>query len=233
MKKAIVIFLALQVTGNLLIAQTVDREYDFPVKPGTNAWQAFTTHKQMVEATTLPAKTATGLTTRALLETCLNYPLLPDMMAFNSPQQGLEAVIRNFNGLQELVGRKDVALHIVKAYQRLLSTDISKLNALYDKGKLSFQLSFIELLLGQKKVLSTTDKTMAGTLKTHIATAISFKAAHSDIFSATANSYTLFLAGNLYHYHYRSVFSAAAHEFLQTGLLKDPAILEEIKKTIQ
>jgi hypothetical protein len=234
MKKSPFILLAFQVMVLVATAQKpVDRKYEFPIKPGSATWQSFTTHKQMVEATALPEKTAAGLTTRALLETCLDYPLLMDMMAFNTPQKGLEAVTRNFNGLQQLMTRKDVAVHLADAYQQRLATDINKLPSLYEKGKLSFQLSFIEILFAQRPVLGTVDKAIVALLKTHITKALAFKTTHSEVFSATNSSYTMFFAGNLYRHFYKTEFSAAALEFLTTGLLKDTTVIGEIEDLIR
>ncbi|MBO9561696.1 MAG: hypothetical protein J7621_02945 [Niastella sp.] len=234
MRKKILILLIWQATALLATAQKItDNKYVFPVKPGSAAWRAFTTHKQMEEATQLPQNVLTSLTTKALLETCLDYPLLIDMMAYNTPQKGLEAVARNFNGLQELIKRNDVATHLANVYQQLITTDINKLSALSDKGKLSFQLSFIEILFGQKPVLGKIDKGAISSLKTHITRALAYKTSHSDVFSAVTNSYTLFFAGNLYYHFYRSEFTPAAHDFLRSGSLKDTSVIEEITKAIQ
>jgi len=37
----------------------------------------------------------------------LNYPLFLDALAYNWPQEGFNAVSGQFNGLQELLKRKD------------------------------------------------------------------------------------------------------------------------------
>lgn len=229
MKKRTLILLAFQGIFLLAAAQkSIDRKYEFPVKPGSDAWRSFTTHKQMVEATKLPEKIATSLTTKALLETCLDYPLLGDIMLHNSPQRGLEMATRNFNGLQQLMERKDVTLHAGNVYQKLLATDIDKLSTLDEKGKLTFQLSFIELLLSQKSVLATADKKAVEPLRSYLAKARSFKAAHTDVFSVTGYGFTMLLAGNLHRHFYQKGFSKAANDFLNTGSPTDAGTLEEI-----
>lgn len=220
--------LVFQAMSYLLVAQTNDHKYDFPIKPGSEVWKAFTTHQQMVEATTLPAKTAASLTTKALLETCLDYPLLGDIMMYNSPQKGLEKLIGHFNGLSVLMERKEVALYAANAYQRLLQTDVKKLPSLQEKGKLTFQLSFIELLLSQKKVLAGVSGKDIGVLKTYIGTARTLKTSNKDIFGTMSYGYTMYLAGNLFRTIYRTAFSPAAVSFLNTGAMADIAILEEI-----
>ena len=52
------------------------------------------------------------MTTEALIETVLNYPLAINIVAYDSPQIGLEEVTKYFNGLQELSKRADATQKI-------------------------------------------------------------------------------------------------------------------------
>ncbi len=55
--------------------QQTNTPYDFPVKPGSEQWAAFTTGQQMVDACQIPEDVLSQLSTEALAETCMNYPL--------------------------------------------------------------------------------------------------------------------------------------------------------------
>jgi hypothetical protein len=162
-------------------AQTNDRAYNFPVRPGTPAWKTFTTHAQMLEATKLPPAVVSNLTTSALVETCFGYPLLSDMAAFNSLQQGLDAVASRFNGLQELLARRDAAAHLLRKYRQLISTDVNALPTLIKRGELSFHLAVVELLLSQRQVLANIDRRTALQLESVKQEARKFRAAHADV----------------------------------------------------
>jgi len=117
MKKLIALTLALVLffSTNALSFRTaavnnysVDTPYTYPVVPGTDAWAALETRADMAEACMIPEELLSEMTTSALLETVLNYPLLADIMAFNSAEQGVERVASGFNGLQELLLRNDL-----------------------------------------------------------------------------------------------------------------------------
>lgn len=48
------------------------------------------------------------------MATCLNYPVLPDVLLANSLQAGFAGVAANFNGLQELLRRPDAGRELYK-----------------------------------------------------------------------------------------------------------------------
>ena len=81
--------------------------YDYPVKPGTAAWKTLGGHVEMLKACQIPQSKLNTLSTAVLVETVLNYPLFLDALAYNWPQEGFNAVSGQFNGLQELLKRKD------------------------------------------------------------------------------------------------------------------------------
>jgi len=93
--------------------------YDFPVKPGTADWKAFGTHQEMLNACRIPEKVLTQLSTEGLIETMLNYPLLFEIFAFNTPQQGIDAVTAQFNGFQELFTRDDRCARLINKYESM------------------------------------------------------------------------------------------------------------------
>lgn len=96
-----------------------DNSFDYPVQPGSSEWSNFSTHDEMLEACTIPDEILHNISTKDLVRLVLNYPLLNDYNAFSSEQQGLEILISNFNGLQELIARDDGILELVKEYQRI------------------------------------------------------------------------------------------------------------------
>jgi len=97
-------------------SQAITKPYDFPIRPGTDAWRAFTTHVEMVEACQIPEDVLVRMTTEALVKTVSTYPLAIDIMAFDTNDVGVRQVIENFNGLQELLVRADVGERILDHY---------------------------------------------------------------------------------------------------------------------
>ena len=63
--------------------------YEYPVKPGTDAWRAFTTHEEMLKACQIPESTLHAMSTEGLVETVLNYPLFNDVLAYEFSSTGI------------------------------------------------------------------------------------------------------------------------------------------------
>ena len=92
-------------TGNE--GYTIDEPYEYPIQPGTDEWFAIESHADKVEMLQIPQEVLENMTTRALVESVVNYPYFPDMDTFSTPEQGYRAVRDGFNGLQELEARPD------------------------------------------------------------------------------------------------------------------------------
>ncbi|RCX18579.1 hypothetical protein DFP94_106113 [Fontibacillus phaseoli] len=107
-------------TGEISTEYTISEPYEYVVKPNTAEWIKLTSTEEKVKATQIPEEILSKMTTKALVETVLKYPLLPNMYAFNTQQQGFDAVLSSFNGLQELLKRSDASLEI-QQYQNKLS----------------------------------------------------------------------------------------------------------------
>lgn len=86
--------------------------YNFPVKPGTAQWKAFSSHIDMVEACQIPDSILHNMSTAGLVETVLNYPLSIDMHAYDNLQIGFDAVSAQFNGIPELLRRVDAGTEL-------------------------------------------------------------------------------------------------------------------------
>ena len=147
---------ALCMSFNELNAQTAT--WDYPVKPGTPEWTTFETHDQMLEAIQIPESILRALTTKELVEICLNYPLYGDIFAYNSLQDGFRSnVSKNFNGIQELFRRKDNAqclLNVLKNYDLLTLESREHASTDLKIGESIWKHSFLEVLMSQESVLT-------------------------------------------------------------------------------
>ena len=121
MSKHFIGLLSWLVCAQLLPAQepyTVTRPYDFPVKPGTEAWAAAGGHT--VEACQIPNELVKKMSTEALLQTCLAYPFGSPVFfdSDTSPDSALKRQFFNqFNGFKELAARKDVGVCVLDYYR--------------------------------------------------------------------------------------------------------------------
>ncbi|MRG44678.1 hypothetical protein GFS24_06110 [Chitinophaga sp. SYP-B3965] len=137
-----------------LLAQ---QKFDYPIKPGTDNWKVMKSHKERVEASQIPAAVAKQLSTPALLEAVLDYPLSMDLFFFNTLQDGMDMLKTNFAALPELLSRKDLMTVSVERYAQLRMDSVTSLEGKYDRAIFSFKVSFLEMILAQPEVTNKLD----------------------------------------------------------------------------
>lgn len=94
-----------------LFAQTTS--WDYPVKPGSAEWAAFSSRDEMRFACEIPSDILSSVSTETLVELCLNYPLVYDVFAYDNLETGFKSVSNDFNGMRELANRKDNATSLL------------------------------------------------------------------------------------------------------------------------
>jgi hypothetical protein len=109
---------------------TIDEAWDYTVTPGMDEWKSYITPEQKQAASYVPEDVLKNMTTNALVETVLNYPLLVDIYAFNTPYIGYQAVSSNFYGLTELASRSD-AINTLQNYSKEYYSDINAVDITY------------------------------------------------------------------------------------------------------
>ena len=133
----------------------IDEPYNFPLKPGMPEWADLKSVTEMVDTLQIPQDILRRMTTRGLLETCLNYPLFGDIGFYNSPKVGMEMLIAHyFNGFPELLKRKDAYTYLSEKFI-LFDPLINEEWSLLEEGTYTFELVKIELLLAQDIVLES------------------------------------------------------------------------------
>jgi hypothetical protein len=125
--------------------------YIFPVQPGTPAWAALQSGADMIAVCQVPTNVLKSISTPGLVTTCLNYPLLSNMVAFTPLQKGTRAQLTNFNGFGELSQRSDAATLLASRYQ-LMQTACLPTPA--EWGDYSFTYSYLEMVLAQDEYLN-------------------------------------------------------------------------------
>ena len=128
--------------------------YEYPVRPGTAAWKALQSHDEMVQATQIEESLLASMSDEGLVRTVLSYPLLVDVLAHNSPQQGFEAIRSRFGGLRALLEREGAAEVLLRRYQRTDAADVPAVLTLEQQGHRAQGLFYLELLLAQPEILA-------------------------------------------------------------------------------
>lgn len=125
--------------------------YEYPIVPGTKEWKEIQSHTEMVEVSQIPENLLSKMTTEGLLETVLNCPVLGEIMAFSTYQQGYNSVCKNFNGLQELSNREDLSQIILEKYYELNNTIKPENKSL--RMKFNVKIIGIEMIISQDFVI--------------------------------------------------------------------------------
>ena len=121
-------------------------KWDYPVKPGSQEWDSFTSGLQMREACQIPEEILEELSTKDLVELCLNYPMWLDYTASNDERTGISFMINRFNGLDELIKRKEGVFELINAYKEYpVLTQIQEQSS--KDYYTPYKLPFLELLL--------------------------------------------------------------------------------------
>ena len=129
---------------------------DYPVDIFDDEWKDLQTYEEMLEACTIPDDILQQMTTEQLLDLFLNSPLLCNIYAFDTIQEGLVEMYKTDNGLQALFDRQDLSSVLLNRYQACTvgHEKESAVEGFYDTS----EVIILEALLAQNEVVSQLDK---------------------------------------------------------------------------
>ncbi len=85
----------------------IDEPYKYPVIPGTNEWKELDSMPQKIAVSHVNLELLEKMTTSALVETVVTYPLFICVHAYDSLETGVTEVSTYFKGIEELCKRSD------------------------------------------------------------------------------------------------------------------------------
>ncbi len=116
-------------TDNSALQESMYEKWDnladdeYPVDLDDIEWESFTDHIEMTAACDMPDEMVKQLSTEQLLEKALHYPLLCDLFAYDTIEQGLDALKLQSNIIRELSERTDLAELVLAKYEETTITD--------------------------------------------------------------------------------------------------------------
>lgn len=168
--------------GQAPAAQANDDAYNFPTKPGTEAWKQLASRQEMLQAVQIPEATLETMSTKGLVKTVLNYPLLSDMLAHLQIQSGFDAVVKDFNGLAALLNRPDAGRELLARYQAMDPAAVAPNATLLQQGQYDAQFTAIEMLLAQEPILKQLSSQEVRELLAETVTKMDAKQQHTEIY---------------------------------------------------
>ncbi len=118
--------------------------YNFPITTYSNYWKSLKTSEEMFSACTIPSEILKKISTEELVNIVLNYPLLCNLFAYNTYQQGFDSIRDQFNGLNELLIRNDSSTILLDLYQ---NTEIKLESFIPESRYIEMDEANIEILI--------------------------------------------------------------------------------------
>jgi hypothetical protein len=126
---------------------SITQPYDFPIKPGAQAWSDLGGFYEKTLACEIPVVQAKNMTTEALVQTCMNYPLDGNASLYESTAEQ-DAFFNNFYGFKELATRTDAGACLNKYY------DLYSRSFVKAKDPSIAMISFMHWFLSRKEILA-------------------------------------------------------------------------------
>lgn len=146
--KGFLFFFSFIVVCICLNAQVIDQPYNYPVKRHSTAWDSIKGYQNLRSACQIPSQIVNRMTTEALFESVLNYPLVGDAFVFSSFEKGVETLKRNFAAFDSLINRGDFGKVLIKIYSSYSAKKLENKSDI-DKGEHSVKTSFLELIASE------------------------------------------------------------------------------------
>jgi hypothetical protein len=235
MQKIILITITLFISLAIM-AQEKKTAWDYPVKPGTEEWKKCKSPKEIYQALQIPENVLTTIDTKSLVQICLNYPAPAVFYLFNTPQQGFDGFYRQFNGIQELMRRKDAGSHLLNKYADMSMKDFNPLWTLEEQGQFVEKFYYMELFLAQPTIMQSFSPRERKILMKESLNKFDMKLSRGDLFGGLNPMATVWIMARTLHTENKlsltAVDPSTITHSLGSGLLIDVdaiAVYQQIK----
>lgn len=155
--------------------------YQYPVKPGTAAWNRLKDSKEREAACQIPADALGRMTTDELIESVVDYPFLMQIYAFDTYEQGFAKLKASFNGYRALLERDDGPVKLLARYK---ATEVPVGGTAIDQSEV-FGLSNLEAILCQSEVRARLSEAEVTELEEQMETKHLRKRTSPDVYGMT------------------------------------------------
>lgn len=196
----------------------------------------FNVIEEQVKACQIPEEKLLTISTKGLVETCLNYPLFGNLVFFNSIQEGFNQISSNFKGFDELYNRQDAGIILLNKYDKL-SFDLIEPNwSELEKGTFMAKFLFLEVILSQEQIINQLSSENKIRLVKVCVDKYNSKKNLDKIFSPFSLSPVALIMGRVLQKEYKNNTEALLPEdenllsFLSTSVLNDISNMQIILK---
>ena len=146
----------------------------------------------------IPSDKLSLMSTSEVLDLCLDYPYIIDVIAYHDINKGFNKVSSRFNGFSELYTRKDLLNTILDKLNELPSkTKVIEELTIIEKGKLSTSYMVLELIASQDKFFDSLDRKSQNQLISSFESSLSIMKDYPKVFGGMHNKIISSLIGKL------------------------------------
>ena len=158
--------------------------YIYPLRPGTPEWVEIQTGEEKYAVTQIPDSVLQTISTEGLLETWLTYPLLYNIIAWNTLQEGIDNITEIFGGLQELGRRPNAGTVMLNRYRQMDPHCANGLALGDEVGEFTLRFAFYKSIFAQEVFLHMLSASERGELMDLVLDQYAVKASYSkEIYS--------------------------------------------------
>lgn len=128
--------------------------YVYPVRPGTPEWVELSSNGTVWEAVQIPDSTLASMSTRVLVQACLDDPNSIAMVSFTGPTMGFDQMRRRSHGLAALLLRPDAPEALLTKYLEMTSNPSDTLAPAREILVRGIKMMILEMALAQPKIAS-------------------------------------------------------------------------------
>jgi hypothetical protein len=209
----------------------VNEPYTFSKVSNPDVWKTFKNLEEMFAACQLPEDYLKQVSTENLIATCMNYPLFFIYSAYNNELDGINVIMDNFNGFDELKKRDAAAEKIIDCYAAM---EVETGNAVVPVKNSILHLGFLELLIASEKIPDMFSEQNAAKLEKAMSFRYQEKLRHPDVYSIFSVKKSLLLGAEVSLQ--RNTASNKDREllrnFVKTGGNVDSQVYTEVSKVI-
>lgn len=174
---------ALAKTRAIVLSHKIDSAYSFKSIEDPEVWKTLHSLRDQQKACQIPDNILEQMTTKALVETCMNYPLRGIFYAYNDELKGLQVIIEGFNGLLELSQREDAPKYLLEYYGRMIEESSKAQSGVENEPTINcIDFGFMDLLLSYPINEGLYKEETLPKLNDIVEKAHAFKLSHPDCF---------------------------------------------------
>lgn len=207
-------------------------KYEYPLNPDMTEWKTLPVEEKN-KLLQIPEDKIKSMPTERLIQAYIDNPFCSLMFAYNTIQDGFSRVYNEFNGLRELMKRKDAAVQLYDFYKSMQVDGYDENWEPSKKGKFTFKFIYIETLFSQPEIIHQLNENGAKLLIVELIKKYELKVEHLNEHSVVGLTHCAYAMAHILNSNQKLAPKGLAldqdmQSFLETGRLYNNNTLDQI-----